>query len=434
MRTVPRDLEPKLGSAIQTRANNSAPSVHAIISRATIPLTDENFLERQLVVESSSIEDVSIAVSHPKANAQNSQVFVGFIQNGVAKVYGAMCKLNMASHTWVDYGFSEPAEAISVAFDGTMPKAVSGDIEFVTEEKPWVFWINNGVLHARKLDSTDTIVLAESNCEDVSVARAMWSDVGAFDFGLCAFFILSGTIYYKQLIDGEWTDGTIVAFGPSGVRWTEIAVQRTWDYRVVLQAKTSSGATYEIFTQYMGIGKQTAEHIELRKLSSSDELTRVGYSEMSAHEHIELSEALDESLYGGLYSMSQPSILSVENISTVVDMDGELIENYGLRISVRFSVHLNPMSVKENLSAFVMRDGNGRGFAASAANTENGLDWIFTVPDFNNAVGECTMTYVPGNLYTMVETVVEPMSLSFTPENLTPSSVEPPKIMEVYNV
>lgn len=433
MRTVPRDLEPKLGSAIQTRANNSAPSVYALISRGTIPLTDENFLERQLVLE-SSIGDVSIAVSHPKANAQNSQVFVGFIENGVAKVYGAMCKLNMAYHTWVDYGFAEPAEAISVAFDGTMPKAVSGDIEFVTEEKPWVFWMHDGVLYARKLGESNTIVLAESNCEDVSAVRAMWSEFGSFDFGLCVFFILSGAIYYRQLIDGEWTDGELVTFGPIGVTWTEIAAQRTWDYRVVIQAKTGAGATYEIFTQYMGVGKQNTEHIEIRSVAASGDLTEIRDTDTSTTEHIEISGVDAGVLYGGLYSLGQPIMRSAYNLVTIVEVDGEMVENYGLRISVRFASHLNPDSVTENLSSIVMRDSNGTAFVATSAYTENGLDWVFTLPDFNNAVGNCTVSYTTGTLYTMAGTVAEGTSITFTPENLTPSSVEAPKILEVYNV
>ena len=419
MRTVPRDLEPKLGSAIQTRANNSAPSVHAIISRATIPLTDENFLERQLVLE-SSIEDVSIAVSHPKANAQNSQVFVGSIENGVAKVYGAMCKLNMANHTWVDYGFSEPAEAISVAFDGTMPKAVSGDIEFVTEEKPWVFWIHNGVLYAKKLGTTDTIVLAESNCEDVSAVRAMWSEAGSFDFGLCVFFILSGSIYYRQLIGGEWTDGTPVTFGPSGSTWSEIAAQRTWDYRVVLQAKTRGGATYELFTQYMGIGKQTTEHIEVKAVADSN-LSKIKTREASNAEHLDVSAQASGGLTYGLSSMP----LSVNN-----EDDGS--GNCGLVITVVMDYPVT--NVSGNSDAFVLMDSNGTTFSVlDAFSSEDGKIITLTTVDFNSARGDITVTYTPGSILSPA-VAMEAWSFTFTPSGLVTPDIDPPVPVELWNI
>lgn len=419
MRTVPRDLEPKLGSAIQTRANNSNPSVHAVISRATIPLTDENFLERQLVLE-SSIEDVSIAVSHPKANAPNSQVFVGFIQNGVAKVYGAMCKLGMAYHSWVDYGFAEPAEAISVAFDGTMPKAVSGDVEFVTEEKPWVFWTHKGVMYARKLGESNTVVLAESNCEDVSAVRAMWSEVGLFDFGLCVFFILSGSIYYRQLISGEWTDGVPVTFGPSGTKWVEIAAQRTWDYRVVLQAKTSSGVIYELFTQYMGIGKQTTEHIAVKSVSADADFTKIKKRDTMNTEHINVSaQALGSRLYA--YS-SMP--VSAFNIA-----DSE--DNWGKFVVVQLNYPVT--AVHNNGASFSIFDSADIEYRSLAAEpSEDGLSITIEFIDINNAIGECSLRYTPGT----VQSPVVPMdswSISFVPVNLVPVAADPPVALEVWN-
>ena len=38
---------------------------------------------------------------------------------------------------------------------------------------------------------------------------------------------------------------------------------RTWDYRLVVQISVTNGEMYELVTQYMGIGKQNVEHIEI---------------------------------------------------------------------------------------------------------------------------------------------------------------------------
>lgn len=433
MRIISKEQSEKLYSTTNVRHANTDLSLDMWISRPTVPLTDSNFIEWQRDVISGQISDVSIAVAHPKVEASNSQVFIGYIENGVAKVVSALCKTHIKKHIWIDSGFSEPAESISIAFDGTMPKAESGRIEFITDESPWVFWTNNGILYARKLGESETIVLAESNCEDVSAIRAMWSEVGSFDFGLCTFFILAGSIYYRQLIDGEWTDGTPITFGPSGVIWTEIVAQRTWDYRVSLQAKTSSGSTYELFTQYMGVGKQNTEHLEIKSITATGGVTETGDTTVANEEHIEIAAIKAGALYGGVYGFEQPIMLHASNLATIVEVDGEQVENYGLRISVCFAEHLNPDSVSENLSSIVMRDRNGTAFVAASADTVNGLDWVFTLPDFNNAIGDCIVSYTPGTLYTMAGTVAEGTSITFTPENLIPNAVEAPKIMEVYN-
>lgn len=433
MRVISKEQSEKLHSTTNVRHTNSDLSLDMWISRPTVPLTDSHFLERQLIPASGQVSDVSIAATHAKPDSECSHIFVGYIESGIAKVVMAQRKVRISNHVWNDCGFLEPASSISVAYDGIMTTKPDGRIEFITDIFPWVFWINDGVLYARKLGSDETIVLAESNCEDVSAIRAMWSEVGSFDFGLCVFFILSGSIYYRQLIDGEWTDGTPVTFGPSGVTWSEIAAQRTWDYRVVLQAKTSSGSTYELFTQYMGVGKQNTEHLEIKSITATGGVTETGDMTVANEGHIEIAAIKASALYGGVYGFEQPTMLHASNLATIVEVDGEQVENYGLRISVCFAEHLNPDSVSENLSSIVMRDRNGTAFVAASAETVNGLDWVFTLPDFNNAIGDCIVSYTPGTLYTMAGTVAEGTSITFTPENLIPNAVEAPKILEVYN-
>jgi hypothetical protein len=161
-------------------------------------LTTDVFLEKQAVLTGASITDTSVAVCHPRQGAANTKINIGYIDGGVAKVVTAAVKTKMSNHIWIDSGFSENASAISVAYDGTMPKDDLGNVEFVTESQPWVFWADNGALYARKLGSLSTTTLSESTCTDVSAVRAMWSEIGDFDIGLVVFFILSGSIYYRQ--------------------------------------------------------------------------------------------------------------------------------------------------------------------------------------------------------------------------------------------
>ena len=433
MRTIPPSLAAKFKQPVQAGSTKSAPALDLWISRPVVPLVNDYFLEQQDIGSGANMTALDIAVCHPRHRRQSTRIYIATVENGRARVESSPFRQSMETHLWVDSGFDEAAEDVAIAFDAATKNDTRGRSEFVTEEQPWVFWVNEGALYGRELDSEETLTLAETNCTKCTAIRAAGSALGGFDYGLCLFFLLNGDIYVRQYMDGEWMDAEPVNFGPDVV-WTDIAASRSWDYRIVLQAMAEDGTVYELFTQYMGVGQRSVEHIEIRNIEAHGELTVTAPIDTTTEEHIEIAKMDVGALYGGLYSLGQPVMRSAANISTAVEVDGEQVENYGLRIVVRFAAQLNPDSVAENLSTFVMRDSNGTAFAAASAESVNGLDWIFTLPDFNNAVGDCTVSYTPGTLYTMAGTVAEGTSVTFTPENLTPSAVEAPKILEVYNV
>lgn len=426
MRTIPADIASKLALTKQTKANSADISASLWIGRPTTALINDTFLERQTVL-STPATDVSIAVCHPRKGSSNTRIHIGYISNGIAHVATALDKTRMSSHVWVDTGFSAAADSISVAYDGTMPKNSNGQVEFITETQPWVFWTYNGTLKARKMGTDDVITLAESNCTDVSAIRAMWSEVGSFDFGLVVFFLLTGTLYYRQLIDGEWKDAEVVSSGPAGVTWTEIAAFRTWDYRVGVQAKTSTGDIYELFTQFMGIGKQNVEHINVASISAESETTEITYHNTKDTENIEISDIAGVSPYGGLYSTAIPEIVSAYNID-----DGT--GNWGIYAIFVFNSQMVAAEVTAQASAFQIVDTNSIAYGASSASIgSDGLTVTLAFLDFNNARGICTARYVPGTVKSMHGDSVLATSLSFTPQNLVPSEVPLPEVEDVWN-
>lgn len=427
MRRISAAMEKRLNNRIQTASTGAAPSTDLWISRPTTALTQAQFLERQTVTATGS-SDLSIAVCHPRFGASNNRIYLAYIQGGVAKVSTSRTYVRMDAHIWVDAGFEEPAQAVSIAFDGRMPKNRAGQIEFLTDAKPWVFWVNSGALYARKLGTEATVTLAESGCTDVSAVRAMWSEVGSFDFGLCVFFLLNGTIYYRQLIGGEWMDAAPVSFGPDGVTWTEIAAQRTWDYRVALQAKASDGTAYELFTQFMGIGKQNTEHIEVRNVKAQSKLTEIRYHSTQATEHITLDTITAGALYGGLYSTAVPSVVSVYNVD-----DGE--GDWGHKLIVELDVHLRRETVSTNAGAFTIVDSYGATFMASTAELDGtGKQINLTFADFNAASGGCRLIYTPGTVLSMADVSADQMQFAFTPENLNPPEIGAPEPVEIWNL
>ena len=418
MRSVSTTMKRKLASRIQ--AGDNAISASLWVGRPTTPLTDDNFLEKQTVLHSDNITKTSLAVCHPTISRGATYIYFAYIESGELKITRTYYADIMEHHEWEPVEFSERAEDVALCFDGTMPKAPGGWIEFKTEQVPWVFWVLNGMLFGRKLDDHgDPAVLAEANCSAVSAVRAMWSSHGGFDFGLVVFFLLNGQLYYRQLINGEWTDAEVVLFGPSNVSWVEVSAFRTWDYRIGVQAKTADGYTYELFTQFMGIGKQTTEHMVVNA-DADGCLTEIQYRDGSNTEHINVDVQLSGAL---IYALSSMPVLAF-NITDEED-------NWGKLVVVRLDY---PVTVVDgNGAAFSLIDSNGveyRGLTSEAS--DDGLSVTIEFTDINNAVGECILRYTPGTIQSPA-VAMESWSIAFLPVNLVPVAAEPPKVMEVWN-
>ena len=434
MRTIPSSLDSKFKKLVQAESTKAAPAVDLWISRPVVPLVNDYFLEQQAVGNGSNVTALDIAVAHPRHRRQSTKIYIATVENGKAKVVSSPFRQAMETHVWTDSGFSERAEDVALAFDATMKNDTRGRSEFVTDELPWVFWVNSGALYGQQLGSNEILTLAETNCTKCTAIRAAGSALGGFDYGLCLFFLLNGEIYIRQRMDGEWMDAEPVNFGP-GVVWQDIAVSRSWDYRVILQAMATDGTVYELFTQYMGIGQRSTEHIEVKNVTHKASLTEIGKRDTSYTEHIEVASIDAGALYGGLYSMDLPRFLSARNAPVdALDDEGVAYQDWGKVVLVEFDVHLEPVSVASNAARFVLTDSKGRTFVASSAEPINadGLTLQLTFADINMASGDCIIAYNPGTVNTMYGLAAEAMSVSFTPENLVAPEGKPPEPVEAF--
>lgn len=417
MRKIPIDIAKKLAQTVQTTANGAAPSTDLWINRPTTALTQQEFLERQIVFDDPEITGVSVAICHPTLGINNTDAYIAYLQGGAARVTKATIRIRMEDHIWQDTGFEAPADAVAIAFDGSMQRNLRKRFEFVTERDPWVFWVYGGRLYGRYLTSSEPVVLAESNCTAVTAVRATWSENPRFDFGLCVFFILDGAIYCRQRIGSQWEDAAPINFGPEGERWADIAATRTWDYRVVLQAKAESGKIYELYTQYGGIGSRNQEHIEV-KVQPTGGLLEIQKQDAAHEEHLDVSVAPTGALIYGL--TSKP--LAAENID-----DGA--GNWGLL--VRLTMDYPVTGVDNNAGAFSMQDSDGVAYSCTAAQGSEVLTLTFV--DFNSAEGKpLTLRYTPGTVQSPA-TPLEAFEIQFEPVNLVAPDVDPPEVLRVWN-
>lgn len=422
MRSIPATMQKKLASRVQ--AGSSALGTSLWVGRPTTPLTEDKFLEKQTILSSSEITKTSIAVCHPRLMRGATEVYIGYIEAGTAKITKSLYVEDMPRHIWVDTKFSEWADDISVCFDGTMIKSSNGWVEFKTELSPWVFWTRSGALYGQKLgDSGNPLTLAEANCTAVSAVRAMWSSSGGFDFGLVVFFVVEGALYYRQLISGEWMDAEIVSFGPQGVLWEDIATFRTWDYRVGLQCKSTDGKYYELFTQFMGIGKQTSEHIEVRSMEVKEQLSKINYIDSrTPREHVGLSMSAKSELTYGLSSVP----LEVYNVD-----DGT--GNYGILLNIRLDYPVS--NVEGNHPNFTLVDSNSVAYLCTSSSVDSsGCVIQLTFSDFNLAEGATlTLTYTPGSIQSPAAPL-NAFELNFMGTNLEAPAIPVPEPIAAWNV
>lgn len=423
MRNINAALQARFESALQTAAANADPSAVVWISRPTIPLTDGVFLDQQTAVTASGLTACSVAVRRPAIDREADRIYLAYLDANGAHVKSAATQDKISDYVWQSEPFAEPADDVAIAFDGRMPKRSDGTAQFVTELRPWVFWIKDGVLKGRVLGLLGDVTLASSNAGRVSAVRAAWDSAANLDFGLVVFFTLSGQLYYRQLINNQWMDAERVAFGPS-VSWADIAAFRTWDYRVGVQGLTENGAVYELFTMFEGLGKHGGEHVDFRTRARGY-LFEVDYTDAQTQEHLELDVAAGAP-YGGLYRTGSPSITAAENVADGAD--------WGRVALFTFDRHLRAAEVAANPTAFHIVDALGGHFVAQSAQLlPDGKTVRLTFLNFNAASGECAATFIPGDVHTMADAALPALSFAFTPRNLVPPSVPAPAVADVEN-
>lgn len=429
MRKISNDISERLSRNIQTRENNANPSATVWVTRPQTAIKSEEFLERQDILN-ENIYDVSIAACHPVKNLSDSEIYIAYISNGIAKILKAATKTNILGHLWEPINFETNATAVSLAFNGKMVNSLGDKTEIVTEDDPWVFWVAQDKLYARKINEGGVVNLSsEGSCADVSAIRAVWSLNGAFDFGLVVFFILNHKIFYRQLINGEWMDALKVEFGPENANWSKVEAFRTWDYRIGIQAQTTDGKVYELFTQFMGIGRRNTEHIEVLDIKADSRLKEVKTYEIeSGTEHVNIVGISSSTPYGGLYSATTPEILSVSNMR---EDNGE----WGRYVKVVFNNHIKMESISGNITQFTLSDSEGKSYIASNATLDSdGKTLILDFISIYSAVGECTLSYTKGNVVSMADVEVPDSEFTFTPVHLDGTDEYlPPEPVSIWN-
>ena len=432
-RNLPSNIARHVFQRVQTTGNGHTISTSLIVARPETPLKHKEFIDIQKVLkfQNEYSSNVSIAVEHSKRGINDTSLYMAFIQNGAIVLKRALPKYRMEEHKWIDTNETikdvEDATYVSVAFDGKMPVKKGGKSEFITEKEPWVFWINESQeCWAEKLGYPDTrFKCAENNCTCISTFRATWSEVSRFDFGLMLFMLLNGSIYYRQYIDGVWYDAAPINFGPANTTFTSIKVNRTWDYRICIQAKANDGKMYEMFSQFEGIGTRNVEHLSLDDVRAQGNAISINYANnVVKQEHIAVTNAIitDKRIRWG-----QP--IFVVKASNIDNGNG----NYGKIVEAIFDHPYVSSTIDNSGESWTLTDSEGTSFKSiSCEPLDDNLTVRIYFRNFNLAVGECVLHYEPGTIATDV-VASNAFDYKFTPIGLSIENVHIPEVTEGYN-
>lgn len=438
MRKIDPEIKRRAELRVQARSTNADPHAKVTISRPSMPLTEKTklFLERQPVLEpEGTITDVSIAVSHPIFEEQQGIIWFGYLEDGHVRIKCTEAQERMEDYLlWYDYDIDIEADAFDLAFQSTVKRDIHGQEEYATEDCPWIFWVKDGVAYGKNLTDREnsgvTVTLATANCTDISAIRAASGTYG-YDFGLVVFMLISGNLFYRQLIKGEWYDAELVTEGPEG-SYVTVNAFRTWDYRVGVQLIDTNGTMFELFSQFEGIGTRNQEHIDV-DINVEKNMPLITYHNGYEKEHLEIGNITAGS---AMYRTGAPDIVEAYNIpTTLIDPETEEeYEDWGIRAVYVFNRQLVKEQVEAQFQCFTLVDIYGITYYPLAAELgEDGHSVTLTFTDFNNAFETCHAKYTPGTVQTMADDYLVAVSCAFTPKNLKPSPFPAPEVEHIWN-
>ena len=383
------------------------------------------FLENQKITKDGSATAVSVAVQRLDMVRKATRLYIACVLDGVGRVYYSFPEKDINDHKWTPTYFHEPAEDIAISFNGIEHYNGRDGREFITDDKPWVFWVKNGYCYGRILGLLGDTTFASDNCTKVDAICDIRRDQYFNGYGLILFMVIDGDIYYRQLLNGIWTDAEKITFGPN-VIWVDIQAFRTWDYRIGLQGIDSNGNVYEMFSQYSGIGRLENEFIEL-DIEAQASLTSIRWNSGFTTENISIDIGAG-ALYGGLYRIGNALIIDTYNVE-------DSNQNWGTTLIVKFDRHLRAAEVAAQPTTFKIVDSASITFTASSATLgSDGLTVTLRFNDFNPAYGQCSIVYTPGTIHSMASVSLASTSYAFTPSNLNPPVVPIPVVIDAFNI
>lgn len=232
-----REIGPQLLDKINLRQNtvfsNSQPELKAYFSRG---LTTELFLV-YTIQNSTTLQAVDVTVKRPVAGIEPTVAYAACMDAGVASIKSKPLPYDELTPWRDEFTVAPNVAAVAIEFDGHWDRDwKSRRFDFVTEDVPWIFYVQGAILYAQYWQQPPIILAV--NVTKISVVRG-WLPVTReyhHDQGLIvAYLKTNGRVYYRAYCfqpDGEqvWEVERMIQDIPATA--TDIALFRTNDFRV----------------------------------------------------------------------------------------------------------------------------------------------------------------------------------------------------------
>lgn len=415
MRIIDNNLKDKLLLAQQTLYNKANLSVRSVVSRPITSIETKQFWRECVITPGVTVVDSSLAIRHQFEDTLGDVVYAASVVGTTLTIKRAALTVGVTDMVWEVVETIENCTACALQFDGRFEYTDHAIIEFLTDAVPYLFFITtDGAIKYGIVGSALYETLVAANAVDVDVISGVSSKYGDIDQGLIVFYIVAGGVYYKQLIDGVWQDQESVSIAPANA--VSVKAERLFDYRIVLHITDNTGALYEAFSKMEASGWNSQDFISAG-ISAVSSVIPIGYPNRYESEYV---SAVILSASEALYILS-PVMVAAKNID-----NGE--GNYGYKVLVTFDERVYNVD-----TGFSLTDSDSGAWPSLSAVKISDIVVEVTFANFNNANGDCSVMYTPGEMMGDI-VAVEADSFVFTPTGLVPFATDPPAPTAISNI
>jgi hypothetical protein len=437
MRNITSYLNEKLKSTQQTPANNAEPQMSIQVSRARTTVMDSDYWTVETIRAKEGLGDVSVAPRRDKPYGPPNRIYEIHVDNGIVgtaiREYPDRLK-----EGWKNQFILGQGSSVAIAFEGDWQRH-RNLWRLVTEEKPWIFWIDsNNVLWRQHWDDTLSKNQLSTDVVLVKAIRA-WKNryLADQDQGIVVGYIKKdGTVWYRSYC--QQADYSYVWEPPRQISsFTGIAINLnmfiTNDYRMGFVIEDSSKQIHLLVTP-RNWGGMAVEHHKIRtEISPTSELIKVTYHETVEREHIVTSVNAQAS---HLFGRTDNRIVQMENLPVIrLDEHGVEYEDWGFLIKVELkyaSINSPTITLKDKQTRsqipvkFVEEITGSKGFEFFVH-----IDDTISEFGINEIFGDVQVTV--SGAFNEAGYEHDIMQDYFTPINLIPPDLPLPEVIAIWN-
>ena len=179
------------------------------VSRARSTIMDSDYWTVETIRQKTGLGDLSVAPRRYKAYGRPNRIYEIHVDNGVVgtsiREYPDTFK-----EGWKDQFILGSGSSVALAFDGNWQR-YRGVWRLVTDEKPWIFWVDSsGILWRQLWDDASTLSQLDTGVSYVRAIRAWRNQYSAeLDQGIVVGYIKAdGTVWYRNYC--RQADGTVI--------------------------------------------------------------------------------------------------------------------------------------------------------------------------------------------------------------------------------